>query len=105
MESFAVACALSAVAYQERSAWIKELNSDALRGYRRHGTQIELTYEPRAAARVREFVRREQECCPFLGFTIRETSDAFVLEISVPADAGEAADVLFGSYTERPSDR
>ena len=46
------------------------------------------------------FVRREQECCPFLGFTIREDRDArSILVIEAPENASEAADALFGTYT------
>lgn len=30
------------------------------------------------------FVRREQECCPFLGFIIREDRDALILVIEAP---------------------
>ena len=45
------------------------------------------------------FVRREQECCPFLGFTIREDRDAVILVIDAPENAIEAADALFGTHT------
>ena len=45
------------------------------------------------------FVRREQECCPFLGFTIREDRDALILVIEAPENASEAVDALFGTYT------
>ena len=45
------------------------------------------------------FVRREQECCPFLGFTIREDRDALILVIEAPENASEAADALFGTHT------
>lgn len=44
-------------------------------------------------------VRREQECCPFLGFTIREDRDTLNLVIEAPENASEAADALFGTYT------
>jgi hypothetical protein len=76
----ALACALTAADYKQRLAWIDELN-------------------PAATARVREFVDREQACCPFLEFTIHEGEKAVLLVIKVPEDAREAADVLLGSYT------
>jgi hypothetical protein len=96
-----VACTLAAADHKDRIAWIEELNATALRDYRRDGGSIELVYEPSAAAQVWEFVRREQECCPFLGFTIREDRDALILVIEAPQNASEAADALFGTYTTR----
>jgi hypothetical protein len=51
---------------------------------------------------VREFVRRQQQCCSFLDFTIRCENDAVILEIAAPEDTGEAADALFATYTTTP---
>ncbi|MDA4106514.1 hypothetical protein [Mycolicibacterium holsaticum] len=93
------ACNLPAADYRKRLAWIDELNSTALRGYRRLGRHIELRYDPCAADLVREFVRGERECCPFLGFTLRETRNAIIVWIEVPEDLSDAADDLFAPYT------
>jgi hypothetical protein len=98
-EPSAVACNLAEADYKERLAWIDELNTSALRDYRRDGPRIELTYDPAATPRVREFVRREQECCPFLAFNIRDEYDAVVVAIEAPENAGKAADMLFAPYT------
>jgi hypothetical protein len=98
-KSSPVACTLAAGDHKDRIAWIGELNAAALRDYQRVGGRIELVYEPSAAARVREFVRREHECCPFLDFTIQEDRDALILVIEAPENASEAADALFGTYT------
>lgn len=100
-ESPEVGCRLAAADQELRLAWVKELNTAALREYRREGTRIELTYDPLAGARVREFVRREQECCPFLDFTVRQSMDAVTVVIAAPENAGEAADALFASYISR----
>lgn len=100
----AIACRLGVADYEDRLAWIAELNVAALRDYRRDGRRIELTYEPSAAARVREFVRREQECCPFLEFTVRAETSAIKLTIEASHEAVEVADTIFAPYTsERPS--
>jgi hypothetical protein len=96
-KSSAIACTLAAADYKDRLAWIEELNAAALHEHRREGARIELTYRPSAEARVREFVRRERQCCPFLDFTIRRENDAVILEITTPDDTGEAADALFGT--------
>jgi hypothetical protein len=55
-----IACTLAAGAYQERLAWIDELNQSALRGVHREGARLILAYDLRAAVRVREMIRREQ---------------------------------------------
>lgn len=92
------ACNLSAADYRERLAWIDELNSTALRDYRRGSRQIELSYAPSAMDVVREFVRRERECCPLLDFSLRESRDTVTLLIAVSADLSRAADDLFAPY-------
>ena len=97
-ESSVFACTLAANDHKDRMAWIEELNAAALRGYRREGLRIELMYDPSAAARVREFVDREQQCCPFLDFTMRHENGSFILVIDSPEDASEAADALFAPY-------
>jgi hypothetical protein len=74
---------------------VEQLNAAALRGYDRDGSRIELTYDPAAAARVREFVRGEQECCPFLEFTIHGDENALIVTIDAPEGVSEAADVVF----------
>lgn len=107
-QSSAVGCTLSAAELEDRLASIKELNLAALRGYRRVGSRIELSYAPSAVARVRELVEREQQCCPFLDFTVRggetgrddtDDTDALTLVIKAPEGAGDTADALFVPYT------
>jgi hypothetical protein len=91
----AIACNLTSTDYRKRLEWIEELNAAALRDYHRAGSRIELSYDPAAAARVREFVRGEQECCPFLEFTIHEGETALIVTIQAPDGVSEAADELF----------
>lgn len=93
------ACNLPAADYRKRLAWIRELNRTALRDHRRESRAIELRYDPGARDRVREFVRGERECCPFLGFSVHENRDALVVRIEAPDDLRHAADELFASYT------
>ncbi len=100
-EPSAIACRLGVADYKDRLAWIEELNAATLRDYRRDGRRIELTYEPSAAARVRECVRREQACCPFLEFTVGAGTNAVKLVIEAPQEAAEAADAMFAPYTSR----
>jgi hypothetical protein len=59
---------------------------------------LELTYDRSAAADVHEFVRREQACCGFLRFDVRESADAVHLTITAPPEAESAADELFAHF-------
>ncbi|EFG76420.1 hypothetical protein HMPREF0591_3721 [Mycobacterium parascrofulaceum ATCC BAA-614] len=95
----AVACALTASDRAARIAWIEQLNATALDGYRRDGCRIRLRYRPEAAARARELVRRERQCCPFLHFDTEEDDDAFVVTIDAPTGLAADADALFAPYT------
>src|SRR5690625_4635842 len=90
-----IACNLTPTDYRMRRGWIERLNAAALRAYHRAGSRIELTYDPAAGTRVREFVRGEQECCPFLEFTIHERENALLVTIEAPDEASEFADELF----------
>lgn len=91
----ATSCTLDSTDYRQRLAWIEQLNAAALRGYHREGARIELTYDSAAARPVREFVRAEQDCCPFLEFTVDEDENTLVVTIMAPSDVIEAADELF----------
>ncbi|AFM19363.1 hypothetical protein Mycch_4661 [Mycolicibacterium chubuense NBB4] len=98
MEDPPLACTLSAGARQHRLTWIRELNAVALRDHRRDGARIELRYHPSAAPRVRELVRRERDCCPFLQFTIVGDGDDLCLVIEAPDDVGDGAEALLAPY-------
>ncbi|MGE2725653.1 hypothetical protein [Mycolicibacterium pulveris] len=93
------ACNLPPGDYRKRLAWIRELNSTALCDIRRESRHIELRYDPRAIDLVREFVRGERECCPFLDFTVQESRDAVVVRIEIPDELRHGADELFAPYT------
>ncbi len=100
-----IACTLSAGDYRDRITSIADLNRDALRGHHRDDLRLELVYEPAARERVREMVRREQECCAFLSFELHEDADRVRLAIIAPDDAREAAAALFEEFTTRTSSR
>ena len=93
-----IACTLTPGDFNSRLAWIAELTRDALREHRRDDLVLQLTYAPEAAHRVREMVRREQACCAFLTFDLREEPDAVRLIITAPEDARAAADTLFEQF-------
>lgn len=93
-----IACTLGVGAYQERLAWIAELNRSALRSSRREGARLVLTYDPGAAARVREMVRRERQCCAFLDFELREDENNTTLVVTAPEAAPDALDAVFDPF-------
>lgn len=94
-----LACILTADEHAARIAWIEQLNATALCGYHRDGHRMQLRYHPSAAAKAREFIRREQQCCPFLRFTTEETGGAFLVAIDAPPGLDSAPDALFAPYT------
>ena len=70
-----IACTLDIGNFRERLAQIAALNRDALRGYERDGLVLRLRYGAAAGDRVREMVEREQACCGFLAFDLREVGN------------------------------
>jgi hypothetical protein len=93
-----IACTLGAGAYRERLAWISELNRSALQSVQREGARLILLFDRRAGERVHEMVRREQECCAFLGFELNEGGNGLTLVITAPEAARDALDALFDPF-------
>jgi len=97
-EAKPIVCTLGAASLKDRIAWIVDLNRDALRSHRRDDLRLELTYGLEAASRVRELIRREQECCAFLTFEMHEDVEGIRLTIDAPEDARDAVDTLFEQF-------
>ena len=93
-----IACTLPSESYHERLASIAQLARDGLLGMSRNDLQIEFTYAPSVAGRVREMVSKEQECCAFLNFDVSETDEDVRLTITAPERASEVADSLFEPF-------
>jgi len=100
-EGQAVACALAEGDFRERLAWIATLTREALRSYERDNLTLDLRYAPEAASRVREMVRKEQACCAFLTFEMREQAGEVWLTIKAPEQARPTADALFELFLPR----
>jgi hypothetical protein len=95
MDSQPIACTLASDEFRRRRAWIADLARDALRDNRREDLVLRLHYLPEAAARVREMVRMESQCCAFLTFETHERRDGVLLTITAPEAAREAAAAMF----------
>ena len=97
-ESPPIACTLGPGDFEDRLGWIRELSAKSLRSHRRDGLMLELTYDTSAAADVHDLVRREQACCGFLRFDVRESTGAVQLTITAPPEAPTTADELFAHF-------
>jgi hypothetical protein len=93
-----IACTLQPGDYKERLAWIADLARDGLLGVCRDDLRLELRYASSVAARAREMVAKERECCAFLDFEIAETGEGVCLTITAPERARDAADALFEQF-------
>jgi len=97
-----IACTLSAGDYRERLKEIRGIARDALKSYDKKGLVLTLRYDASAADRVIKMVRREQECCAFLNFAVREDTRQIVVSVSAPAEARLAAETMF-EQSSRPT--
>lgn len=100
-----IACTLTPGEFKDRLAWIAGLTHDALLSHERRDLVLDLRFASEAMDRVREFVRREQGCCGFLTFDLREAAGEIQLTISAPEDARLAADALFEEFVPRTAAR
>jgi hypothetical protein len=69
-----------------------------LRSHERRDLELELVYAAEAAQRVREMVRKEQDCCTFLSFDLDEGPREVRLTIKAPERARQAADTLLCQF-------
>lgn len=93
-----IACTLGAGDFQARTRWIADLQARHLKSHRRDGLTLHLTYDPAAAAEVRDLVARESECCAFLVFDLVEVPGQLALSITAPAEAAIASEEIFAGF-------
>lgn len=93
-----IACTLGGTDYEERLAWIAQLNRDGLQSHRQDATTLELHYAAAGRDRVQQLVRQESECCAFLEFAVQESANQVSVTITVPARAGEIAGELLAPF-------
>jgi uncharacterized RmlC-like cupin family protein len=92
-----IVCHLSADDRLRRSAlWAALLAEAGSRSRDGSGMRISFDAEPDLAARVADLATREQQCCPFLGFTVEVSAGALVLSVSAPPEADALIEELFG---------
>jgi hypothetical protein len=87
-----IACTLTGASLAERAAWLRRLGEAALIEGVRSGDRLELRFRPEAADDVRELVRAESECCPFLCFRLAPGAGEVRLTVSGPPEAEPVVD-------------
>jgi hypothetical protein len=92
-----IACTLTGASLQERAAWLSRLGDAALVEGRRDGDRLQLRFRAPAADDVRELVRAEGECCPFLDFRVREAAGEVRLTVSGAPAAGPVLDDILAA--------
>jgi len=69
------------------------------------GYRLRLRPDAEVETTLREFVRRDKECCPFLDFSVKQDQEALQLDVRGPDAASRLLDlcVEFASLGETPS--
>ena len=97
-----IACRLPPASFRVRAAQIAELARAGLRDHWIDGSTLHLSYAPHVGARVRDMVRREQECCPFLSFGLDEGPDAIKLTITAPETGAQRVEEALSYFLPAP---
>jgi hypothetical protein len=98
-ETVPIACTLGAGDFQQRLAWIADLNQRRLKRHARTDLTLTLVYDRAARRDVARLAAQERECCAFLTFELADSAEGAVLTITAPEDAREAVDTLFAGFT------
>jgi len=96
----ALACHLDAGDYQQRTRQFANLNREFLLESRQVELGCELTYSLSAIVQLRELVRLEQKCCPFLCFQLQPGQSSIKLLITVPESARDCVDALLEPFRQ-----
>lgn len=101
VETPPIACMLGAGDFQARLAEIAAMNTRSLRSVKRDGLSLKLVYAKGARADVQEMVKKEQACCAFLTFELKERLTDIQLTVIAPEDAREASETLFDQFSAK----
>jgi hypothetical protein len=94
-----IACTLTGASLEERGRWLRRLGEAALIEGTRQRDRLELRFRLEAAADVRELVRAETECCPFLSFELDDGPREVGLAVTGPSDAGPVLDAMLAALS------
>jgi hypothetical protein len=93
-----LACSLPADVQRERGE-VQELARSALLARDRAERAVVITFraEPTVEAALRDLIRREAECCPFLTYELDRDEGEVMLRVSAPPGAEEMLDLIYES--------
>jgi hypothetical protein len=92
----ALACSSVGAEILEQASQLRRLASQALIECRRtpSGARFRFRASPAVEARVREFVRWEADCCPFLDFSVDAGAGEILIDVRAPSAAEAVLDLL-----------
>ena len=99
MKEIPIACSLDAAGMAQRGNEFSALH--ALHAARTE-EGIAVLFAHDAEAEVRDFVRRESECCPFLSLRVSVDDAGVRLDVGGPADARPIIDAFLDLATAPP---
>ena len=90
-------CSLAPEEKDERGREIRRIATAGLLARSRDAQAVRLTYRPSDSTEeaLRDLIRRERECCPFLDFELRSSVDELTLEISAPPSGSAVLDAIY----------
>lgn len=95
-----MACSLTASYMEARLHELRSFGETSLLDSSADAQGVRLRFRggPAVAARLREVIAAEEECCPFLSFELEEGRDEIVLTIRAPEEGRQIADLLAASF-------
>ena len=96
-------CSSDAASIIEQASQLRRLAGQALIEGRRTptGARFRFRASPAVEAEVREFVRWEANCCPFLDFSVDADAGEIRIDVKAPSEAEAVLDLLV-AVTEAP---
>lgn len=95
-----IACSLTADGLRGRLVEIAAVGAAGLLARESQAGKHVLRFQldPETRRRLEEIVSAEEECCPFLGFELRERDGELILTIAAPEDGQAVADQLARAF-------
>ena len=98
-------CSLGAADREVRGREFQEVAAGALVHRTRDELDVRLTYRrsEETEAALRELIRREGECCPFLDFDLSSGPEGLTLRIAAPPSGAAVLDAIYERSAPAPA--
>jgi hypothetical protein len=97
MQELPIACTLDTAEQARRASEIGALAARALIDAQETAGGARFEFRGFVEAELRDLIRAESECCPFLGFDLQRRNGTLVLDVSAPSEARPMVVALFGN--------